>query len=29
LAVQLAEHSRVDETIIFPAAAQMTEDGSL
>ncbi len=29
LAVQLAEHSRVDETIIFPAAAQMAEDESL
>jgi hypothetical protein len=29
LAVQLAEHSRVDETIIFPAAAQMSEDESL
>jgi hypothetical protein len=29
LAVQLAEHSRVDETIYFPAAAQMGEDESL
>jgi len=29
LAVQLAEHSRVDETIIFPAAAQMSEDEKL
>ncbi len=29
LAVQLAEHSRVDETIYFPAAAQMADDESL
>lgn len=29
LAAQLTEHSRVDETIIFPAAAQMSEDESL
>ncbi len=29
LAVQLAEHSRVDETIIFPAASRMGEDESL
>ncbi|MCC6979771.1 MAG: hemerythrin domain-containing protein [Candidatus Melainabacteria bacterium] len=29
LAAQLAEHSRVDETLIFPAAAQMAEDEKL
>lgn len=29
LAAQLTEHSRVDETLIFPAAAQISEDEAL